>query len=193
MPSTLAPLPTSTLNTLLTAQLAVAWAGEAGEEPRLGWWRTDLASEFGGEDLLRRLTPRTWQWAVLQSLREAARREDARLRARLHDPDQLLTLFRLGPELDERLDQHLLDHKHAGKSPTEALPGLALVFTPHWRAADFAAWVSAHPTVPTTPTPAGRRLNANPPASPERRIEQLVGALTPLSDAYPMPHYRVAR
>ena len=55
------PLPTSALDGALTAQLAVAWAGEKGEEPRLGWWRSDLASELGGEDLFRRLLPHTWR------------------------------------------------------------------------------------------------------------------------------------
>ena len=39
------------IDLVLTAQLAVAWAGEGGEEPRLAWWRSDLASEYGGEDL----------------------------------------------------------------------------------------------------------------------------------------------
>jgi len=57
----------------LEAQLIVAWAGEAGEERRLGWWRTDMVAEFGGEDLFRRLMPRTSDWAVLQVVREAAR------------------------------------------------------------------------------------------------------------------------
>jgi hypothetical protein len=46
----------------LTVQLVVGWAGEAGENPRLGWWNTDLASEFGGEDLFRRLLPNSWRW-----------------------------------------------------------------------------------------------------------------------------------
>jgi hypothetical protein len=63
-----APAPlTSELDLLLTAQIAVAWAGEGhvGEEPRLGWWRSDLTSEFGGRDLFERLLPRTHCWAVL--------------------------------------------------------------------------------------------------------------------------------
>ena len=36
------------LDHILCAQFAVAWAGESGEEGRLGWWKTDLTSEFGG-------------------------------------------------------------------------------------------------------------------------------------------------
>ncbi|PKN53851.1 MAG: hypothetical protein CVU56_29675, partial [Deltaproteobacteria bacterium HGW-Deltaproteobacteria-14] len=55
-----------TLDAVLTLQLAVAWAGEADTDPpRLPYWRTALSDPFGGEDLLRRLAPRTWRWAVL--------------------------------------------------------------------------------------------------------------------------------
>ena len=56
-------LTTTELDFLLTAQFAVAFAGEGGESPRLGWWRTDLVSEFGGHDLFQRLLPSTWAWA----------------------------------------------------------------------------------------------------------------------------------
>ena len=70
----LSPIPMSELDAALTAQLVVAWAGEGGEEKRLGWWRCDLVSEFGGQDLFQRLLPSTWTWAVLQGAREAARR-----------------------------------------------------------------------------------------------------------------------
>ena len=57
----------SLLDELLTIQILVAWAGESGEDPRLGWWRTDLISEYGGRDLLEQLLPDTWQWAILQA------------------------------------------------------------------------------------------------------------------------------
>jgi hypothetical protein len=70
-------IPMSEIDRALTAQFVVAWAGEGGEEKRLGWWRSDLVSEFGGKDLFRRLLPKTWAWAVLQAVREAARRKDA--------------------------------------------------------------------------------------------------------------------
>ena len=42
--TTATPIPNSTLDQILTAQLIVAWAGESGEEPRLKWWRTDLVT-----------------------------------------------------------------------------------------------------------------------------------------------------
>lgn len=86
----------SEIDLILTAQLTVAWAGEKGEEKRLGWWQTDLVSEFGGQDLFKQMMPHTWEWAVLQAAREAARRCDAELRHRDHDPDRILSLFNLG-------------------------------------------------------------------------------------------------
>jgi len=101
------PVPVSEVDFLLTAQVGVAWAGEGGEEPRLGWWRSDLASEFGGEDLFRRLLPSTWRWATLQGARAAAMRRDHEIRAHDHDPDRLLTLFNLGFEIDERVEERL--------------------------------------------------------------------------------------
>jgi hypothetical protein len=45
-----APIPMSDIDAALTSQLVVAWAGETGEERRLGWWRSDLVSEYGGDD-----------------------------------------------------------------------------------------------------------------------------------------------
>ena len=69
----------SDLDAILALQLAVAWAGEAqSSPPRLGWWRTAMCDVDGGEDLLRRLTPKTWEWGVLESCRAAARRVDDR-------------------------------------------------------------------------------------------------------------------
>lgn len=183
--------PTSTLDHLLTLQLAVAWAGEAGEEPRLGWWRTDLHSEFGGQDLFERLLPNTAPWAGLQATREAARRTDTQMRSRSHDPDALVTLFRFGFELDEHLDERLADLKRAGRPPTQALPGLAAVVHDDWDADAFASWVRAHGEPTHTASPAGRLLKSADP-SPERLADQLVSALGPLPDAYPMPHVRGA-
>ena len=51
---------TSEVDALLSAQIIVAWAGEGhvGDERRLGWWRSDLVSEFGGLDLFQRLLRR---------------------------------------------------------------------------------------------------------------------------------------
>jgi len=178
------------LDEILTAQLAVAWAGESGESPRLKWWRTDLASEFGGEDLFKRLLPHTWRWAVLEGAREAARRVDADLRARDADADRLFTLFRLGFELDEHIDVRLADLKRAGVSPKDALPGLRAVIVDDWSKARFGDWVAAHGEAPFKTDPVGRRITGDPPASTDLLVKKLVAALQPLTDQYPMPHFR---
>jgi hypothetical protein len=185
----------SDLDQALTVQIVVAWAGEGGEEPRLGWWQTDLVSEYGGEDLLRRLLPRTWPWAVLQAVRQAARRKDEQLRGKASDLDQLVTLYRFGFELDEQIEERLQAHKRSGLSPVEALPGLAEVLggTLHqsWDRDQFQGWVEAHGPVPFEAAPTGRLLKGAMPAGLDRRVAQLVAALAPLADSYPLPHFRV--
>ena len=184
------PLPISELDFALTAQIVVAWAGEGGEEPRLAWWRTDLVSEFGGEDLFRRLLPHTWQWAVLQAVREAARRKDAELRAKDHDPDQLVSLYSLGFELDERLEERLQDLKRSGSSPRNALPALEGGMPSTWNRDAFFDWVSGHGSVETMAAPAGRCLKGAVPTSLESTMRQLVAALVEPAKEYPLPHYR---
>ena len=182
-------IPLSVIDSILTAQLAIAWAGEGGEEPRLGWWKTDLQSEFGGEDFFRRLLPNSWEWAVLQAIREAAQRTDAHLREQDHDADRILSLFCFGFEIDERVDERLLDLKRAGTTPIEALPGLQEVVSKDWDAGQFTQWLEGHGSASFTTVPAGRRLKGKPP-SLELTVQHLVAGFQPLSDAYPLPHYR---
>lgn len=184
------PVPLSAIDSILTAQIAVAWAGEAGEQRRLGWWRSDLVSEFGGEDLFRRLLPHTWRWAVLQGVREAARRHDATLRQADHDPDRLFSLYNLGFELDERVEERFQDLKRSGAAPLHALPGLLGVLVEDWAPASFSEWLEGHAAVDPTAVPVGRRIKGDPPLAPERAVSQLVAALVPLTDAYPLPHFR---
>ena len=180
----------SDLDAALTDQLVVAWAGEGGDEPRLGWWRTELATEYGGEDLFRRLLPATWRWAVLQGAREAARRQDAELRRRDHDPDSLISLFHLGFDMDEQLEQRLTLLKTSGQAPITVLPGLADIVEAPFERQAFEDWVSGHESVRTRVVPEGRRLGGTPPADLRGRMRRLVAALAPLPDAYPLPHYR---
>jgi hypothetical protein len=188
-----APIPRSELDRILAAQLAIAWAGEGGEEPRLRWWRSDLTSEYGGEDLFQRLLPRTWRWATLQGAREAARRRDAEARGKDHDPDSLMSLFRLGFELDERLDERLQELKASGKDPLAAFPSLGEVVGDGWHLEKFARWVSARGEADAVTTPAGRKLKGEPPESIVLLVEKLVAALAPLGNDYPLPHYRKGR
>jgi len=185
-----APIPLSDIDLALSVQLIVAWAGETGEDKRLGWWKTDLVSEYGGEDLFKRLLPKTWEWAVLQGAREAACRTDAEPRGRESDGDRIVSLYGLGFELDERIDERLQDLKGSGMKPTEALPNLAEVMTRPWNKEQFQDWIQAHGEVKTEIAPAGRRLKGNQPSGLDQTVRQLVGALAPLSDLYPMPHFR---
>ena len=184
------PVLASDLDLLLAAQLAVAWAGENGDEPRLGWWRTDLASEFGGEDIFRRLLPETWEWAVFQAAREAARRHDAELRRRDHDPDRVVSLYNLGFELDERLDERLQDLKRSGARPKEALPMLGELVEGGWDRNRFLDWIAAHGEANYVPAPVGRRIRGELPADLRQRTRYLVAALAPLQAEYPLPHFR---
>ena len=175
----------------LTAQLVVAWAGEAGEDRRLGWWRSDLVSEFGGEDLFRRLLPNTWAWAVLQGARETARRRDAELRRQDHDPDRILSLFNFGFVRDERIEERFQDLKRSGRDPSEVLPGLAII-DGGWDQRRFVEWVDEHGQAETSATPIGRRLKKRPPTALDQQVHLLVAGLAPVTGSYPLPHFRRA-
>jgi len=182
---------TTGVDALLTAQLAVAWAGEGhvGDARRLGWWRTDLVSEFGGLDLLTRLLPVTAPWAALQAVREAARRVDAKGRALANDADAVCSLYRLGFEIDERAEERLRELKLSGQSPTDALPGLAGVIAA-WDRQKFAAWVASHGKTTYAVDPIGRRLTGERPAPLTALVARLVAGLVDLPEKYPLPHYR---
>ena len=180
----------SEIDSALTAQFLVAWAGETGEEKRLGWWRSDLVSQFGGKDLFKRLLPGTWEWAVLQGAREAARRKDAELRRQDHNPDRVLSLFSVGFEMDERIEERLQDLKRSGRMPQEALPGLVGGIELVWNRDRFLDWVQGHGKAETTATPIGRRVKGDPPTNLDQLVRRLVGALAPLADTYPLPHFK---
>lgn len=183
---------TAEIDLILSAQLAVAWAGEAGEERRLGWWRSDLVSEYGGEDLFQRLLPHTWRWAVLQAAREAARRRDAETRAQYHDPDEIVSLFFLGFEVDERIDERLQDLKRSGLPPEEALPTLAAVVRRQWDADAFTEWLASHGQASFVAEPVGRRIKGDAPPQLTELAGQLLAALNPPAEHYPLPHFRRA-
>ena len=178
------------LDALLTLQLATAWAGErSGDEPRLGWWATDMVSEFGGHALFARLTPRTARWAALEVAREAARRTDAAARARDANPDRLRSLFSLGFMVDEQLADRLALHKRSGEPPEVALPELGALLA-RWDRDAFAAWAKRWPASNTANEPSGRRLTSPMPDDLVEVARRMVHALIPLTDSYPCPHVR---
>jgi hypothetical protein len=179
----------SAVDVALTAQLIVAWAGETGEAGRLRWWNCDLISEFGGEDLFKRLLPNTWDWAVLQGAREAAVREDAARRARDHEPDRIVSLFALGFENDERVEERLQALKRSGQTPPDALPGLVEIVGEDWDPTRLSEWAERHGKTKFTTVPSGRRIKGSPPKDLAKIIDGLIGALTPLAEDYPLPHF----
>lgn len=182
----------STLDAVLALQLTVAWAGEgASQPPRLGWWQTDLVDAAGGGDLFARLLPRTHPWASLEAVRKAARQTDQRARLALADPDRLRTLFALGFELDERLDERLAQLKRAGRPPLDALP-----FPVDFEAPFQPQAVSDALRLPGVDQeyrviPGGRQMKGPAPQAPELLAHHLGAALLPFADQYPLPFYRL--
>lgn len=185
-----APIPLSEIDGALTAQLAVAWAGELGDPKRLGWWRSNFVSEFGGEDLFKRLLPSTWEWAVLEAAREAALQKEAELLRMDPEPDRIVSLYHLGFAQDERISERLTDLKRAASKPNEVLPGLAEVVGQTWKQQNFFDWVESHGSLDTVATSIGRRLKGAPPSSLQQKVSHLLSALAPSSDQYPLPHFR---
>jgi len=123
-------------------------------------------------------------------VREAARRVDAKARGRHGDPDRLRTIFFLGFEVDERLDDRLGELRRSGRAPEEALP------LPHRLGAEFDAGAlpallapgekAAFEAVP----PIGRKLRGAAPAAVDDLVARLTAALVPVADGYPLPFYR---
>ena len=188
------PITPSEIDQLLSAQLIVAWAGEKGDsdEPssqRLGWWRTDLVGE-GAEYDLKELLPNTWRWAMLQAVRHAAKIHDASVRAKDHDPDRLLTLYFLGFEIDEKVDERLVQLKQNRSQLEEVLPDVATLIDGGWSQELFVAWIEKHGKETFTSVPAGRRLKGKPPERLSEILGRIVAGLAPLADKYPMPHFK---
>jgi hypothetical protein len=181
------------LDRVLVAQLVVAWAGEGGESPRMGWWSSDLLSPDAGEDLFARLLPSTWGWALLRALREVARRHELATIERFHDPDRVITIFHQGFSVDERLDERLDELERSGARRGDALPELERVVNDGWSRERFEAWLRAFGRGPREHVAAlaGRHLRGLAPAWPdfEARVRALVAGLEPLADRYPLPHF----
>lgn len=184
------PLTDATLDAILAIQFTVAWAGE-GRRPRgrLGWWDTDLIDDDAGGDLLVRLLPQTHAWASLEAVREAARQTDAKARAKMAAPDSVRTLFFLGFEADEQLNDRLASLKREGRPPAAALP-LPLPLTTDFSKEKLAAALTHH-AASFTVMPGARQLKGPLPRSPDAMVGQLAAALFPLVDQYPLPFFKL--
>ncbi len=185
----------SVLDKILAIQLTVAWAGEGQCEPkRLGWWQTDLIDDLGGGDFLQRLLPKTHAWASLEAVREAARRVDAKARGKMADPDAMRSIFFLGFELDEQLNDRLAALKRdgaGGKSPAEALE-LPLELNAEFDRDKLEDALTSQGAEKFKKEPSGRKLKGSPPDEPHELVRRLAASLVPLIDDYPLPYYEVA-
>lgn len=184
------PIPDATLDAILAMQVTIAWAGEGRCSPkRLGWWDTDLIDEAGGGDFLARLLPQTHAWASLEAVREAARRVDAKARAKMADPDKMRTLFFLGFEADEQLGDRLAAHKRSGRSPADALP-LTLPLTADFSKDKLASTLQGGDVAFTT-VPNGRQMKGKVPDAPDALVKRLAAALVPFAEQYPLPFFKL--
>ena len=85
------------------------------------------------------------------------------------------------------------DLKRSDQTPMQALPALREVLSEKWDPAAFGQWVRGHGTANVEKEAIGRRVRGAPPESLDLLIGNLVAALWPLSEAYPLPHYRKAK
>ena len=185
----LTPVIESDLDALLATQLVVAYAGEDADAARLGWWKTDIVSEYGGLDLFRRLYPSTWRWAALRAVRAAAIAADRDARRRAADPDAVISIFHLGFALDEQLEDRLDVLAAAHPNDPHAALDLTLVdlgdarFDP----AAFVAWAGTSAARPK-PDAIGRKVPRPPDLA--TLTASLRAALVPLPtpSAYPLPY-----
>ena len=180
------------LDAVLAIQFTVAWAGEGRCQPkRLGWWDTDLIDPAGGGDFFARLLPQTHAWAALEAAREAARRTDAKARSKMADPDQMRTLFFLGFEVDEQLNDRLAMLKRQPQPPIESLP-FKLTPDDKFSRDSFLATLR-HGDVAFDVVPGGRQLKSARPSSPVEIVTRLATALAPLADTYPLPFFKLEK
>lgn len=181
------------LDQILDLQLAVAWAGEQGERggggERLGWWPTDLTSEDGGLAVLRHLAPKTYIWAAFQAAREAARQVDRRRLAAPEALDSRYTLFHLGAELDERLEERLGQLKREG-GELGRLPKLSALREAPFSQGGFNEWVTGFGPAAHDARADGRALRDVHPRPTVALVRALVAALSPHVAQYPAPYAR---
>jgi hypothetical protein len=174
------------LDSILALQFMVAWAGEKSADPeRLKWWDTDILDERGGGDFMARLFPKTAQWAGPKLVRRAATVVDARARARSRAKG-IWTLFFLGFELDEELDERIAYHRNAMHVPRDVFGAQWL--PDRWSLPAFESWLRDLCSPPEVQIDTvGRRLNTMT-TGPLQVATALVAALLPIAPLYPMPY-----
>ncbi len=180
------------LDAVLMLQFFIAWAGEGlTDPPRLGWWSMQLLDEWGGEDLFKRLFPRTFQWALLEGVRKVAIQADRQKRTNLAQPDAVRTLFFWGFGIDEKLEERLSFHKQNASNPYAVL-NFPLDLRKEFNEQAFEQAIkSLNSEIAFKIVPEGREIEDVMPESIADTAKNLVSGLIPLADRYPMPFYRI--
>jgi len=179
------------LDAILSVQLLLAWAGETpgGDQPRLGWWKTDVVDDEAGGDLWKRLLPRTHRWAGLDAARRAAALTDAKLRSPAKNADRQLTLFHFGFAIDEALAERLAHHVLEAREPAQVLPTLSAITSRFDRTALMKSLDAADLDATFKVVAGGRQLkpHADEPLSTRARRLALALLADPVAPAYPVP------
>ena len=192
MPWTSSAIAPEELDAVLMLQFFIAWAGEGlTEPPRLNWWSTQLLDKWGGEDLFKRLLPRTFEWALLEATRQVAMQADKQKRLNLAQPDRVCTLFFWGFGIDEQLEERLSLHKQNGSQPLDVLSFLLDLKEEFEEQAFEKAIQSLNSEISSTIVPEGREIKGVKPESIADASKNLASGLIPLTDKYPMPFYRI--
>jgi len=93
--------------------------------------------------------------------------------------------------VDEKVSDRLAAHKRDSAPPIEALP-LPFALGGEWsQDKTIAAFGAGGPAAFSPVPPVGRQLKGAPPASANDLVRQLVAALVPPADSYPLPFFRV--
>jgi hypothetical protein len=180
------------LDVVLMLQLFISWAGEGlTEPPRLGWWSTQLLDEWGGENLFRRLFPRTFEWALLEAVRKVAIQADRQKRTNLAQPDEVRTIFFWGFGIDEKLEERLSFHRQNGSKPHDVLNFPLDLKEEFDKKAFEQAIQTLNSKIQCKIVPEGREIKEAIPELITDAAKNLVSGLIPLVDKYPMPFYRV--
>lgn len=106
-------------------------------------------------------------------------------------PDQVRTLFFWGFATDERLAERLILHKRNGKPPMEVLPFPVTLYGTFSKGGFEEAIRIPSQKIDFNVVPGGREIAGEMPEKLDLRAKKLTAGLSPLTNSYPMPFYRM--
>jgi hypothetical protein len=108
------------------------------------------------------------------------------------DADAVRTIFFLGFEVDEQVQDRLAFLKRQGTPPEQALKLPLPLGAEFDRSRVEAAFAQGEPSS-FKKEPGGRLLTGPASSAPDAAVQRLVAALVPLADSYPLPHFAVEK